>query len=327
MRTKEELYQHLLPELHELEEQRLAAFARGQKALLISLAVCVGLGALILLVVYFQQGSVFWWLLLAGLVLGLIIGLSIRHQKLQKFKVFFKDRVIAAIVTNISPGLFYDAQLEISRPEFRESGLFSTYPDRYSGEDLIQGRYVKTDFRLSEIHAEERRQRKTKNGTQTYYVTIFKGLFLIADFHKHFRGRTFVLPDNSERIFGDWLSKKLQYFSGGRGDLVYLEDPEFERHFKVYSDDQVEARYILSTSMMWDILELRRRFATGIRLSFIDSKIYLAIPSSRNFLEPDIKKDLTAPETVYLLYAEVELLLKLIDDLNLNTRIWSKQEF
>lgn len=327
MRTKEELYQYLLPELRKLEEERLAAFARGKKALLISVAVCVGLGALVFLGLYFKQGDIFWWLFLVGLILGLIIGLSIRHQQLQKFKVFFKDRVISAIVTNISPGLFYDAQLEVSRSEFRESGLFSTYPDRYDGEDLIQGRYKKTDFRLSEIHAQERRQRKTKNGTQTYYVTIFKGLFLIADFHKHFRGRTFVLPDNSERIFGDWLSKKLQYFSGGRGDLVYLEDPEFERHFKVYSDDQVEARYILSTSMMWDILELRRRFATSIRLSFLDSKVYLAIPSSRNFLEPDIRKDLTEPETVYGLYAEVELLLKLIDDLNLNTRIWSKQEF
>lgn len=327
MRSQQELYQHLLPELRQLEEERRAAFAKGNKSFLTALWVSAGIALAVFLFFFFRSGQVLWGIPVAGVVVGVIIGLIIRSNTLRKFKIGFKNKVISAIVSNVSLGLYYDARLEISREAFRSSGLFTTYPHRYSGEDLIGGRYGKTDFKLSEVHAEERRQRRTKNGTQTYYVTIFKGLFLIADFHKHFRGRTFVLPDNSEGIFGTWLSKKLQSFSGGRGELVYLEDPEFEKHFKVYSNDQVEARYILSTSLMEDILHLRKRFGTSIRLSFLRSNVYLAIPTSRDFLEPNIKEDLTQPETLTRLYSEVRLLLKLIDDLNLNTRIWSKQEF
>lgn len=327
MRTKEELFEHLLPELRQLEDQRLDTFARGVKSLLIALAIGAGAGLLAFSIIYFQSGDILWGIPVATTIAGLIIGLIIRYSIIQKFKAAYKSKVVSAIVSNISPGLYYDAELEITRQEFRVSQLYSTYPDRYDGEDLIQGRYKKTDFRLSEIHAEERRHRKTKNGTQTYYVTIFQGLFLIADFHKDFRGRTFVFPDNSEGVFGNWLSKKLQYFSGGRGDLVYLEDPEFERHFKVYSDDQVEARYILSTSMMQNILALKKKFGARIRLSFLHSNVYLAISTTRNFLEPNINQNLTRPETIYHLYSDVELLLQLIDDLNLNTRIWSKQGF
>jgi len=325
MRTKEELYEHLLPDLQQLERHRRDAFAKGYRSVFIAMGVGAGVGLIGLIIGYFNSGNLLWPIPLASIPVGLIIGFIIRHSILQKFKLIYKSQVVSAVVSNINPGLYYDAELEITRQEFRNSQLFSAYPHRYNGEDLIQGRYKKTDFRLSEIHAEERRQRKTKNGTQTYYVTIFKGLFLIADFHKDFKGRAFVYTDHAEKTFGSWLSKKMQYFSGGRGDLVYLEDPEFERYFKVYSDDQVEARYILSTSMMQDILALRKKFKTHIQLAFLHSNVYLAISTSIDFLEPDIKKNLTEPETLYDLYTDVQLLLQLIDDLNLNTRIWSKQ--
>ena len=41
------------------------------------------------------------------------------------------------------------------------------------------------------------------------------------------------------------------------GELVKLEDPEFEKSFVVYSGNQTEARYILSTSLMRRILDYK----------------------------------------------------------------------
>ncbi|MBK9503984.1 MAG: DUF3137 domain-containing protein [Bacteroidetes bacterium] len=37
---------------------------------------------------------------------------------------------------------------------------------------------------------------------EIHYVTIFKGLFFIADFNKHFNGNTYVLSDFGERFLG-----------------------------------------------------------------------------------------------------------------------------
>ena len=70
----------------------------------------------------------------------------------------------------------------------------------------------------------------------------------MADFNKNFNGHTVVLPDTAEKILGKF-GQSLQSMSS-RGELVKLEDPEFEKEFCVYGDDQVEARYILSPALM-----------------------------------------------------------------------------
>lgn len=50
----------------------------------------------------------------------------------------------------------------------------------------------------------------------------------------------------------------MQNINVGRPDVVRLEDPEFEKIFVVYSSDEVEARYILSTSFMERLVEFRK---------------------------------------------------------------------
>lgn len=81
-------------------------------------------------------------------------------------------------------------------------------------------------------------------------MSIFKGLLLIVDFHKHFAGQTFLFPHNAESLLGN-VGRFFQKM-GGRTetDLLRMEDPEFEEVFAVYSTDAIEARYILSTAMM-----------------------------------------------------------------------------
>ena len=325
MREPEEIYQELLPQLQTLEDQRKEVVQKSDRWMFGGLTVFI-VSVLTLLIISANTLNPPFWILIIGFIC-LIAGLAVKFNTINKFKIEYKERVVKTVVSNINEALHYSATHVISSQDFRESQIFSGRADRYTGEDLIHGRYGKTDFRLSEVKAQERRQQHTKRGTRTYYVTIFEGLFMVADFHKHFEGRTFVLPDHTEKGAGTWFSKKLQYFSGGRGDLIYLENPEFEREFKVYGDDPVEARYILSTSMMEDILKLRRRFGVRIHLSFIRSNVYLAISKTKNFLEPDIKQALTERKTIFRLYEEVQILLSLIDDLNLNTRIWSKQDF
>ena len=44
-----------------------------------------------------------------------------------------------------------------------------------------------------------------------------------------------------------------------RPPLVKLEDPEFEKHFVVSGEDQVEARYILSTCLMQRLTDFRNK--------------------------------------------------------------------
>ncbi len=66
------------------------------------------------------------------------------------------------------------------------------------------------------------------------------------------------------------------------------ENPDFEKTFDVYSTDQIEARYLLSPSMMERLFALDREFNKNITISFRDSNILIAIPESRNHFEASI---------------------------------------
>jgi hypothetical protein len=150
---------------------------------------------------------------------------------------------------------------------------------------------------------------------------MFKGLFFTADFNKKFYGKTVVLPDTAERLFGG-LGSMFQKINAPRGELIRLEDPEFERLFVVYGDDQIESRYILSTSLMRRIVDFRGRTGKAVMLSFVGSEVFVAIPYKRALFEPSVFSRITGFDVVRECFEDLELALGIVEDLDLNTRIW-----
>jgi len=104
-----------------------------------------------------------------------------------------------------------------------------------------------------------------------------------------------------------------------------LENPVFEKQFVVYSSDETEARYILSTSMMERILAFKEKTKTNIQLSFCDSNIYMAVPLKKNFFEPSIRRSVMNFDDVKDYYEQLLFCVAIVDELQLNTRIWTKQ--
>jgi hypothetical protein len=239
------------------------------------------------------------------------------------------------LVKLFHPSLNYYPNRAIAKQEYRLSMLFhnSPDPDRYRGEDYIEGVIDKTDIRLSELHTEYRQVTyDSKGNRREYWVTIFRGLFISADFHKHFHGITLVLPDTEQSWLGglgQWLQSISAKLGNQPGELVKMEDPEFERLFKVFSTDQVEARYILTPNMIRRIVEFRNRTQSQVRVSFIASRVFVAIPTSHNHFEPPSllapADKLLDPATLAQYFEELKFALAVVDELNLNTRIWTKR--
>jgi hypothetical protein len=241
------------------------------------------------------------------------------------YKAEFKQRIIGRIIRFLEPGLSYQPDGLIDERIFKTSALFTQGIDRYSGEDLVQGMVGKTRITFSEVHAEYKTTSTDSKGRRkTHWHTIFKGLFFIADFNKHFQGQTVVLPDTAESLFGGF-GKMLQAWNIARADLVTLEDPQFEREFVVYGSDQIEARYILSMSLMQRILDFQRKTGTKISLSFVGSMVYVALPMTRNCFEPDYFAAADDFKRIAEYYRDLSLVIGIVEDLNLNTRIWSKE--
>jgi hypothetical protein len=318
----------LEPILREIEAERSQQVHRFAQITLWS--VVIG-GLLSLALAMFRIGA--WAFAPLGIAL-LIIG-AVYTSKATEWRNTFKYRVMTRLVKLFHPSLNYYPHRAIAEQEYHLSMLFhnSPDPDRYRGEDYIEGVIDKTDIRLSELHTEYRQVTYDSKGRRReHWVTIFRGLFISADFHKHFHGVTLVLPDTEQSWlggFGQWLQSISAKLGNQPGELVKMEDPEFERLFKVFSTDQVEARYILTPNMIRRIVEFRNRTKSQVRLSFIASRVFVAISTYHNYFEPPSlfapADKLLDPSTLAQYFDELKFALAVVDELNLNTRIWTKR--
>ena len=242
----------------------------------------------------------------------------------KSYRKEFKRKIITKITSFVAEGLTYTPEGTVPKSEFVKSAIFQLSCDKYQGEDHFRGKLGKTDIEFSEVVAKHRNKSGSGSNKKDNYSIIFRGLFIIADFNKHFKTHTVVLPDTAERLFGKF-GQKLQSLSFTRGELIMLEDPEFEKEFCVYGDDQVEARYILTPSLMERILTFKRKWNTTVYLSFLDSKVYIAIRMFKNLFETRLFKSVVDYNFMEDNLRFITLLTEIVEDLNLNTRIWTKE--
>lgn len=266
---------------------------------------------------------------IAGLIGGgaiIIYGAVVLNKisaETANYKSRFKNDVIGSILRSVDPSLSIRPKDGISEAEFRSSQLFSNNPDRYFTEDLIAGKIDKTSFYFAEVHAEYKTETQTKNGRQTHWHNIIKGIIFVGDFNKHFNGVTIIRPKDFGSSLGAWFSKNV--YSFGDKNVIELENDTFSKNFIVYSNDQIEARYILTPSLMERIGALNQRSSQTVSLSFVAANMYIAFPLANNYFEPPIFTTLLKQNILENDLAVLSFMYDIVHELDLNTRIWTKQ--
>lgn len=299
----DEFIQNLTPVLQKLEAERQKLIKKATRLSMVWGGILLSIGAIIS---YFQSQ---WFIVFIAFLFAIALAIVIFRLQNNPLCQLYKKEIISSMVkTLIDKGRYLPSQ-GITENTFIQSGLF-TVPDRYHSEDFISGTIDKTSFHFSEVHAEEKRESSGKSKNE-YWVTIFKGFFFIADFHKDFKGHTIVARNSF-----------LNRFNRKR---VKLENVEFERCFDVISSDQIEARYLLTPSMMERITMLDKRMQGNIVLSFCKSNVIIAISDSTNHFETSLLRPV---HHIRILQREYDLIISMasiVEELNLNTRIWTKK--
>jgi len=315
MRDKDTLLEKLRPRLTEIETWRINQRAKGSKGTWIGTGIAA-LGGIFFL--FFPPAGI---VILIGGIITIII---VRATGYSKFKKRFKNEIFPIVIEEVQPGVNYNSDSHISKSTFHASRIFLQDVDRFNGEDYFSGTVGETHIEFSEIHAEDKQVRVDSKGrTRTEYVTVFKGLFFVTEFHKHFNGETYVLPDVTESWLGKF-GRKLQKWNWSRPDLVELENVDFEKLFSVYGTDQIESRYLLTPKMMELIMELRSKFGCTTYMSFLNDKFYIALSSNHDFFELKFSESLMNSKGLERLIFELQTCFDIVEDLQLNTRIWSK---
>lgn len=302
-------YQKVLPRLEQLEVVRKAKLAvyLFRRRIAMPLAAVLTPVCLLLdfLLLRWQAGNDDSGAGITFVVMGALYT-WVTQPKRQYALAYKKD--ILPEIAKLFGNLTYQAEGKIPMPELNASKIIPSH-NRYSSEDYFAGVYKGIKITFSEIHLEDRRQ----SGKRTTYVTVFKGLaVLIGMPREKFYGHTVLMQDVSG--IGKWFQKKTK-------DLVHadLVDPEFEKAFDVFTNDQVEARYLIDPGMIENLKVMRDVYeAKTFSAAYYKNQVLVLLPSKRNYFEPaNIKTEATDPQSITGMKTELGLILDLVDKLEI----------
>ena len=263
---------------------------------------------------YYTSVKTYNYLLqITGIFLAISAFLIYKLKSFQEeFSYLSKSELYRKII-GFFPNLYYRPFTEIDPSIVVNSMLFKNF-DYIESEDYISGVYKGVSLELSEIRLTK--IIKTTQNINNIEVPverekeIFKGIFFISSMNKKFSSNTYVLADRWIKIFNGLPSEL---------ERVALEDPVFENKFDVYSDDQIEARYLLTTAFMERIIELSNLM--NLSCCFIDNKFIIALDCEKDFLPNLSLKEPITYEIVQKIVNEVSMLFNIIDILKLDLNI------
>ena len=300
--------QYILPHVQNFEDKRCTALRRLRDRMLIALPT------LALLVIGVLAWAITTEELHDGHAMVLIMGFLVIYmwasKPLRTYKQHVKTKVFADIFSFFGESFKYNSTCPIDIESLQPSGIIPFY-NQSSKEDYIKGEYKGVGLELFEATL-KRRQGSGKNRRT---VTVFKGMFLTLSMNKNFKGKT-IVHRNIPKLF-DWFEKK-----AGKDVLqpVRLEDVEFEKRFDVQSTDQVEARYLLTTSFMERLNKLSEILGGDqIECSFYDKKVLFKISSHKNRFEVhDVYQPATFEQDIHHILGEMGIIFDMIEHLKLH---------
>ncbi len=274
---------------------------------------CIGLGIITFVICFYLGAFLVALIEILILIVMAIVICSSGNKDRKLYRLDYKQGVIVNMLEGIDGNLQINPNSGISPTDFVDSFLFGEKPDAYKTEDLVYGEIGKTAIHFAEVGAQARGNRG--------YVDIFKGILFCASFNKHFDGLTLVRPKHYTGSMVNWVSRQVS----GDARTVDLENTEFNNTFFTQASNQIEARYLLTPAMMERLLVLNQFAESDIFVSFVWSNIYIAFPLKHDYFEPPVFKSLLNEDFLTKDIELLKLMYGIVEELDLNTRIWTKQ--
>lgn len=245
----------------------------------------------------------------ALILVWFVIVIFVLSSPFNKYRQEMKD-VAMTDFASFFGNFRYDYQNVLADITLRKSRLFHAY-NQHFGDDYFSGKYKDVGIVISE----EKLRMITGSGKQRQTSKIFSGIMIMLDMNKKFSGQTVLLRD--------WgIFNKLHMLFDNL-ENVKLEDVRFEREFEIFSDNQIEARYVLTTGFMEKIMQIQHAFSgKKIQLSFFDNKLLIAISTSKNMFETgSIFSSILNKARMERVFEQFYSVLSVVDILKLNQRI------
>lgn len=234
-----------------------------------------------------------------------LVGALVLYGTMQKnFETKLKQQIMPVLMNAFGNFLWTNIE-RIDTREIKESKIFSRF-DKRDSDDNFFGTYRDMPIEISEtdLYYETR----DSKGNRSRHTT-FKGALVSIGVGKNFTGHTVI----RQRAF--MLNRKVY-------DEVKLEDPEFTKKYFVDSNDQIEARFILTPAFMERFKNIAYSFGSANpECSFKDNKLLIALPSGKDlFALGNLNTPVTNTKPFQTLLNELIAIFEMIDHLKVTEK-------
>ena len=250
---------------------------------------------------------------------------------------------------------WYDKTDLISDAQLSASNLFARYNIRHSF-DSFSGVYKGVKFEICETEM----LHQTGSGKNRRVETIFKGVVMKFKANKNINSNTIIATKGDKKIknrtcfsavgmlgllnvfrCGCSLSSFIiflllillaivvvilvnRFFQHDEINWqeIKLEDPEFNKKYRAYSGNQVEARYLITPAFMERFKNIQTSFGTDkVKCSFYQDNIMFAISTYKNLFEiGNMWISLDNPKQLEIFFNELSSIFMLVDYFKLSEK-------
>lgn len=210
---------------------------------------------------------------------------------------------VMPILMRAVPNFEWSLNESISRNEVEQTDLIPALSgSRYSSDDNFRGKYRDVEVSISE--------QKYLKGSGKNERTIYQGAVIKIHMNKNFESITLIRPKGEKKT-----KDKLEE--------VNLEDVEFRKKYQVFSNNQIEARYLLTTSFMERFQNIKTAYdASKIYGAFYDKYFYIAPYTNEDlFSLAHLSKTLIDEEQYDVLFKQFSSILALVDYFKLDKKL------
>ena len=291
---QEAFFKKISPGLSKYESERLRQFGYTRAVKIAALIIILGL---VFLTKQIDIGLILFICCIAGAV---CFGLK------KKFENEIKQKIMPYVCKCLGDLKWKYAQCSFEQL-LCKSGIIDRY-NRVSYDDSFTGIYKDINYEICETSF----YYKTGTGKNSSTRTVFKGVMIKLDMNKSFTGNTVIRPDTLKHASP---AANLKHTT--------LEDVVFEKKFDVFTDDEVEARYLITPSFMERLNNMKTAFsADRVSCAFYDKYLLVGLHTSKDlFSICSLKEPVNDGKQFFTMFEEILSIIKLIDHFKLNQKI------
>lgn len=246
-------------------------------------------------------GSVFGILMFA--IMGCMFYASRTMARINRqYQELYKNAFVISVLNRTFTDVQVNWECGFTIQNVEQMGLLKL-GNCFNSEDLIHGVYEGVSFDQADVTIKN----VTGSGKNRHTTTYFKGRVFAFDLQK-----------SDIRSVGI-RSKDFQYYGNLNGfhhEDVKLESEAFNREFKVMATYPVDVFYVLTPQTMECVTDLHRR-AGNVALRYLGNKLYVAINTTGNAFDGDIKKPFVYVDEINKIKGDCAVIIDIINRLRI----------